>query len=316
MPNLDGVATACPACRRRSALIAALAPAIARLSFTRAGLLGMLALPNAQLLRAAGAQDPRGLWRDVRPPVPNASVPTALCRHDPGYPETLAQLDSAPAVLYGTCTTRRLRELLCEPAVAIVGSRAPTGYARQIAATLAHDLAAAGVTVISGMNTGLEGTAHHGALAARGSPIAVMPASPELPYPTGRHASLHRGILARGAAISELPPGFSPARGWCFIASQRIIAALARVTVIVEAGEHSCALFATRIAADLGADVAVVPGRVTDPGGRWTCALLRDGAHPVADARDVLELLEDGTALDRIARGDTNREWASPEAAQ
>lgn len=302
MFNLDGVATACPVCRRRSALVAALAPAIARLSFTRAGLLDMLALPNAQLLRAAGVQDPRGLWRDVRPAVATARVPTALCRHDPGYPETLAQLDCAPAVLYGTCTTRRLRELLCEPAVAIVGSRAPTGYARRIAATLAHDLAAAGVTVISGMNTGLEGAAHHGALAARGRSIAVMPAGPEIPYPS-RQESLHRAILARGAAISELPPGFSPARGWCFIASQRIIAALARMTVIVEAGEHSCALFATRIAADLGADVAVVPGRVTDPGGRWTCALLRDGAHPVADARDVLELLGDRTALDRIAPG-------------
>jgi hypothetical protein len=109
---------ACPTCLRRAALIAALAPAISRLSFTRQGLLALLALPNAQLLHAAKVEDPRGLLRRLEIPLPTQSVPTALCRHDPDYPEALAQLDCAPAVLYATCTSERLRELLMEPTVA------------------------------------------------------------------------------------------------------------------------------------------------------------------------------------------------------
>jgi len=287
---------ACPACRRRSALIAELAPAIARLRFTREGLLAMLALPDERLIRAAKVEDLRGLLRGLQPPLPTERVPTALCRHDRDYPEALAQLPCAPAVLYATCTTERLRELLAAPTVAIVGSRTPTDYARQIASALANDLAGAGITVLSGMNTGLEGTVHKSALHAHGHPVAVMPSGPEIPYP-GRQEDLHRGILARGAAVSELPPGYFPPQGWCFIAGQRIIAALASLIVVVEPGGHTCALFAAQIAADLGGDIAVVPGRVTDPGGKWTLALLRDGAHPVACASDVLELLGDGTGV-------------------
>jgi len=289
MTNLNRL-TACPACRRRSALIAALAPAISRLSLTHHGLLDLLALENARLLRAAKVEDPRGLWRRLQLPLPTKSVPTALCRHNPDYPEALAQLPSAPAVLYATCTTERLRELFTEPIVAIVGSRTSTRYTRQISSALAHELATAGVTVVSGMNTGIEGILHRDALRARGHTIAVMPGGPEVAFPT-QHEDLHRGILARSAAVSELPPGFHPRGSWSFIASQRIIAALARLIVVIDAGGRSCGLFTAQIAADLGSDVAVVPGRVTDPGGRWTFELLRDGAHPVACAQDVLDLL-------------------------
>jgi DNA processing protein len=300
---------ACPACRRRSALIAALAPAISRLpNLTRHSLLGLLALPDAQLPRAAKVKDPDGLRRqvsrrlelprsahDTRTRDPHAAqnphgAPGAICRHDPGYPHALAQLPSAPAVLHATCPAERLRELLKEPSVAIVGDRRPTRYAHRIAFTLAHDLAAAGITVISAVNSGLEGTAHDGALHAHGRTIAVMPASPEHPY-LRQHEPLHQRILERGAAISEFPPGFHPPQRWCFIAAQRIIAALAGVVVVIEARKGSPALLTTQIATDLGHDVAVVPGRVTDPGGQGTFALLRDGAHPIACAQDVLELI-------------------------
>ncbi len=290
---------ACPPCQRRSALLAAIAPAISRLSFTRHGLLDMLALPNEQLLRAAKVEDTRRLLRGLKISLPTDTVPAALCRHDPDYPVALAQLPCAPAVLYATCTPTRLRELLCKPTVAIVGSRTPTGYARQISFELAHELAAAGVTLVSGMNTGLEGHIHQSALRASGNNIAVMPGGPDVPFPT-QYASLQREILARGAALSELPPGFHP-HPWTFIASQRIIAALASLIVVIEPGGHTCALFTAQIAADLGADVAVVPGRVTDPGGEWTFALLRDGAHPVSRASDVLELIHDGRHVRAVA---------------
>jgi DNA processing protein len=293
---------ACPECQRRSALIAALVPAISRLRFNREGLLGMLGLSNAQLLSAARAKvkNPGGLLRRLELPFPTERVPTALCRHDRDYPEALAQLDSAPAVLYATCTTERLRELLAAPTVAILGSRTPTDYARQIAFSLSCSLTASGVTVVSGMNTGLEGTVHEGGLDVRGNTIAVMPAGPEFHYPS-QHEILHRGILAHGAAVSEFPPGFFPPHGWCFIASQRIIAALASLIVVAEAGGGSCALFTTEIAADLGADIAVVPGRVTDPGGRSICTLLRDGAHPISCAGDVLEAIHDESYIPAVA---------------
>jgi DNA protecting protein DprA len=287
---------ACEKCRRRSALIAALAPAISRRSLNHESLLGLLALPNTRLLRATRVPDQRGLLRGLRLPVPTKRVPTACCRHDPDYPEALAQLPCAPAVLYATCTPERLRELLRRPAVAIVGSRVYSSHAQQPTFELARELSGAGVTVCSGLNKGLEGIAHQGVLHDGGGAIAVMACSPDISHFTPLDP-LHRGILAHGAAISEFPPGFSHPQRWCFVSSQRIIAALASILVVVEAGRGSCVLLTAEIAADLGADVAVVPGRVTDPGGLWTFALLRDGAHPVACAQDVLELIHETGVL-------------------
>jgi DNA processing protein len=280
----------CPPCQRRSALLAELAPAISRLTFTRQTLLKLLALPDAQLLRAAKIEDPARLLRGLYWPLPTDRVPTAFCRHDPLYPAALAQLPSAPAILYATCTADRLRALLSKPTVALVGSRIPTDYARQITSALAHDLSAAGVTVISSVNDGLEGFAQRAALRDDRPAIAVMACSPDLSH-LARHDHLHRRILAHGAAISEFPPAFFPPRLWCFIASHRIIAALANLTVVLEIGERSPALLTSQIASDLGREVAALPGRITDPGGQLLFELLRDGAHPVACAQDVLELI-------------------------
>ena len=175
---------ACPNCHRRAALIAALAPAITRLSLRREALLGLLGLPNARLLRAAKIENPHELLRrlsHVAAPLPSESIPTSLCHHDPDYPEALAQLDSTPAVLHATCTTERLRELLTGPTVAILGDIAHTDYAQRIAFALAHDLATAGVTLIGGLY-GLEKTAHHAALHANGHTIGVMPGGASAPY--------------------------------------------------------------------------------------------------------------------------------------
>jgi DNA processing protein len=285
---------ACPTCSRRSALIAALAPAISRLApLTRESLLALLALNEERLLHAIKVQDPSQLSRQSQRSESTKGVPTAICRHDPGYPPALAQLDCAPAVLYATCTIERLQALLAAPTVALVGNLAQTSYSQQVAFALAHDLAATGVTILSGFNDGLEGTAHHGAQHAQGRSIAVLACAPDMPPSPGRDEHRHRCILERGAAFSEFPPRFHPPRRWCYIASQRIIAALAGVVVVVQATERSSALLTTTIAAELGHDVAVVPGRVTDPASHGTFALLRDGAHPVSCAGDVLELIHD-----------------------
>jgi DNA processing protein len=294
---------ACSECRNRAALLAVLAPAIERLTpLNRQSLLGLLALDDEQICHAVGIGDPRRLARrvDDSHAAPDArglrGVAGEICRHDPAYPLALAQLESAPAVLHPSGETERLRELLSKPTVAIVGDRHHTGYAREITFALAHDLALAGVTVISGLHQGIDGIAHHGALHAGGHTIAVTGCAPEIPYPR-QQVHLHQRIVAQGAVVSELPPGFFPPRRWCFLASQRIIAALAGILVIVEAGQRSSGLLTAQVAAEVGHDVAVVPGRVSDPGAQGTLALLRDGAHPIACASDVLALIHDAVGV-------------------
>jgi DNA protecting protein DprA len=291
----------CPDCQRRAALVAALAPEISRLSFTREGLLELLGLPNEQLLHATRIRDPDEFLRriEVGTPPLTKKVTTSLCRHDLDYPEALAKLYCAPAVLHATCGVERLRELLTRPTVAIVGGREHTRYAHDMTVALARDLATAGVTVISGIDQGLEGTAHHRAIQAGGHTIAVMPGTPHIPY-SKQHENLHRYILSQGAAISEFPPGFFPIQHWCFIACRRILAALAQVVVVIEAMGKVSALLVTQIAAEVGADIAVVPGRVTDPGAFRIFRLLCDGAHPVACAQDVLDVIH-GTGARGVA---------------
>ncbi len=291
---------ACSECRKRSALIAVLVPAIERAALTRRSLLSLLALDDARLCLAVGVEQPSdeelsGYAGETSVGHSSSHARGALCRHDPAYPVALARLDSAPAVLYATSEPERLCELLAAPAVAIVGERHHTGYAREVTFALAHDLALAGVTIVSGLHQGIDGVAHHGALHTGGHTIAVTGCAPEIAYPR-QQSHLHQRIVDCGVVVSELPPGFFPPRRWCFIASQRIIAALAGVLVVIEAHERSSTLLTAQIATGLGHDVAVLPGRVTDPTAQGTFALLRDGAHPVSCAQDVLELVAGAAA--------------------
>ncbi len=176
-----------------------------------------------------------------------------------------------------------------EPAVAIVGARRPSPYGVDVAAALARGLAAAGVTVISGLANGIDEAAHRGALDAGGLTLAVLGAAPEQPYPR-RARRLHERIRARGAVVSELPPG-TPVRRWMFPARNRLIAALATVTIVVEARRGSGALLTAERARELGRGVAALPGRVTSPLARGPHELLRQGAELVERPEDVLELL-------------------------
>jgi DNA processing protein len=139
------------------------------------------------------------------------------------------------------------------------------------------------------MALGVDAAAHVGALEADGRTLAVLACGPERPYPASKRR-LHERIAATGAAVSELPPG-TPPRRWCFPARNRIIAALARATVVVEAGERSGSLITAGQAADLGREVAAVPGLVTAPLAAGTNALIADGARLVRGPGDVLELL-------------------------
>jgi DNA processing protein len=295
---------ACTECRKRSALIAMLAPAIERAALTRQSLLSLLALSDERLCRAVrvqrpGAGTPLRHVEQVRVGRGSPEAASAICRHEEGYPVVLAQLECAPAVLYASGDAERVTELLEKPTVAIVGDRFHTRYARQIAFALGQDLALAGVTVVSGLDQGIDGMAHHGALHTGGRTVAVTGCAPEIPYPR-QQGPLHREIVCGGAVVSEFPPGFYPPRRWCFVASQRIIGALARVVVVVEAAERSSVLLAVQIASDVGHSIAAVPGRVTDPSAQGTFRLLCDGAQPVAGAADVLQLVREEVGV-RVA---------------
>jgi DNA processing protein len=193
-------------------------------------------------------------------------------------------------VLHIVGDAQRSLASLAGPTVAVVGSRRPSEYAVEVARSLGRGLAASGITVLSGMAAGIDSAAHAGALEVAGAPtVAVLPGGPERPYPAaGRH--LHRRIAAAGAVVSELPPG-TAVRRWMFPARNRIVAGLAAVTVVVEAGAGSGALFAAAVARELRRPVGAVPGRVTSPLADGPNGLLAEGAHVVRGPHDVIELV-------------------------
>ncbi len=229
------------------------------------------------------------------------AVLRAWPRGDAHYPGAFGDLHDPPAVLWG-----RGRWPLAGPAVAIVGSRAATTYGRGIARRLAADLAAQGVVVVSGLARGVDAAAHEGALDAGGRTIAVLPGGVDRIVPASHHALATR-IMERGACVSEQPPGAAPFRGR-FIERNRLIAALAGATVVVEAARVSGALSTARAARRLGRALFAVPGDVDRETSRGCHALLRDGARLCEGAADVLAALErapgaraDSGALERVA---------------
>ncbi len=185
--------------------------------------------------------------------------------------------------------TDRLDEV-AERSVAIVGSRASTAYGEHVAAELGHQLGERGWTVVSGGAFGIDAAAHRGALAAGAPTIAVLSCGVDRPYPAA-HGALFARIAETGLVVSEWPPGSAPLRHR-FLVRNRLIAALTRGTVVVEAAARSGAQATARRAQDLGRSVMVVPGPTTSAMSVGCHELLRDeglGARLVATAAHVLE---------------------------
>jgi DNA processing protein len=185
--------------------------------------------------------------------------------------------------------TPRLDEFT-DRAVALVGSRASTAYGEHVAAELGHQLAEHGWTVVSGGAYGIDGASHRGALAAGGPTLAVLACGVDRPYPAG-HDALFARIAATGLLVSEWPPGTAP-HGHRFLVRNRLIAALSRGTVVVEAAARSGAQATARRAQKLGRTVMVVPGPVTSAMSVGCHELLRDKpmeAVLVASAAHVIE---------------------------
>ncbi len=216
------------------------------------------------------------------------SAVRCLRRRDPAYPPLLAAIHDPPSVLF-------LRgggedAILGGPAVAVVGARACSAYGRSAARSLAREVAAAGLVVVSGMARGIDGESHRGALDADGITVAVLGCGIDRDYPAA-HAELARRICERGLVVSEYEPGIEPAP-WRFPARNRIIAGLCGATVVVEARERSGALITADFALEEGRDVLAVPGEITSSLSGGTNALLKLGAAPVTCAGDILELFD------------------------
>ena len=209
-----------------------------------------------------------------------------VSRGRPGYPALLRELHDPPPRLYLRGAPADLLDL---PAVAIVGARSCSPYGAQVARELARELGAVGVVVVSGLARGVDGEAHRGALAAGGLTVAVLGCGIDRDYPRA-HAQLAGRIAERGAVVSEYPPGVEPSP-WRFPARNRIVAGLARATVVVEARERSGALITADFALELGREVFAVPGEITSALSAGTNDLIRQGATPLLAADDVLEAL-------------------------
>jgi DNA processing protein len=158
-----------------------------------------------------------------------------------------------------------------------------------MARQLGHDLARAGVTVVSGMARGIDTAAHQGALQAGGYTIAVLGCGVDVVYPR-ENKKVMQDIAATGAVISEFPPGSAP-DAWHFPVRNRIISGLSRCVAVIEAAERSGALITADVALEQGRDVLAVPGNVSSRLSKGTNGLIKQGAKLVEDASDILEEL-------------------------
>ncbi len=290
----DGV-SACPRCLRRSWLLGALNGRMEYRGRDPERLVSLLELSDDELMQAAGGDEAQGLRAQyaeldpARTPTPAPAGVTRICRHDPRYPPALTEAAGAPWMLHVVGDAARLLEPSAQPAVAIVGARAASDYGMEMAHGLARGLAAAGVTVVSGLAEGIAAAAHAGALEVHGPTVTVMPGGVDVCHPVSKRA-LHRRLRTAGCALAELPCGCRP-RSWCHTARSRIVVALARMTIVVEAGERPGELVHARIARATDRIVAAVPGRATSPLSRGPHELLREGAQMVRGPQDALDAL-------------------------
>lgn len=202
------------------------------------------------------------------------------------YLQIIDTIAKVPKTLYfiGHLPDQRL------PTVAIVGTRKPTAYGKEVTYQLAFDLARKGVVIISGLALGTDGIAHQAALDAGGTTIAILACGLDTMYPA-THRSLAEQIIKKGGAIiSEYEPDVA-ARDFQFLARNRIISGLSDAVVVTEAAARSGTLATVHHALDQGREVFAVPGNITSPLSVGCNALIKQGAQPVTDAQDILEII-------------------------
>ena len=205
--------------------------------------------------------------------------------NDESYPPLLKQIDDPPILLYiiGEFPPQDA------PSIAIVGSRSPTEYGKTTSQQLSHQLAARGITVVSGFARGIDTCVHRGALEAGGCTIAVFGCGLSIIYPETNRA-LAAEIIESGALISEFPMTMPP-RGSNFPRRNRVISGLTLGTLVVEASERSGSLITARHAAEQGREVFAIPGQIFSNVSRGTHSLINQGATLINSVDDLLDAL-------------------------
>ncbi len=211
----------------------------------------------------------------------------AVTRAHPRMPDAIRALADPPL---GMRIRGQVGLLGQEPRVAIVGSRRPRADSASIARRIASQLAAQGVTIVSGLAVGVDTAAHRGALDSGGSTVAVLGSGLGCVYPTSNRSLAVQIVDHGGALVSEYPHE-AMARPHQFAARNRIIAALADIVVVIQAREQSGSMITARRAEETNADIGVVPGWIGDPEFMGSLGLIRDGASVVTCAEDVLRML-------------------------
>ena len=208
---------------------------------------------------------------------------TAVFQTDEHYPPMLRCIDDPPYVLYVMGDVA----VLSRPAVAVVGTRYPSGYGRNMARTMAYGLADAGLCVVSGMARGIDGCAHEGAIDAKGDSVAVLGSGVNVPYPL-ENIGLYRALTGgTGAVLSEYPMDAAP-QTYHFPHRNRVISGLCHAIVFVEGKVKSGGMITVSTALQQGRDVFAVPGCVGQEVSEGPHAIIREGARLVTSAADVL----------------------------
>jgi DNA processing protein len=210
---------------------------------------------------------------------------TVLPFTDESYPARLKEIADPPPVLF----LRGALQPRDAAAVAVVGTRRPTSYGKQIAERFGRELAEAGLTVVSGLARGIDTAVHRGALAAGGRTLAVLGSGVDVLYPP-ENARLATQVAEAGALLSESPIG-APPDAWRFPARNRIISGLSLGVLVVEAGERSGALVTAGLAGEQGREIFAIPNSLGNPQGRGTHGLIKDGAKLVESLEDILDEL-------------------------
>jgi DNA processing protein len=290
------------------------------------------------LLRAFGSPQavfdaPAKAWREVVPPKvvtalidpPADHLPRWLvardwlqagehrqiiCLGDAAYPDNLLHTEDPPLLMYADGQT----EALQAPALAIVGSRNPTPEGARNARAFAHSLASEGWAVVSGLARGIDASAHEGALEAGGITIAIIGTGPDLAYPAAHQGLMRRIADSQGLVLSEYSPGTPPVRAH-FPQRNRLIAGLAKGTLVVEAALQSGSLITARLASEAGREVFAIPGSIHSPLSKGCHALIQQGAKLAQTAQDVIEELQGGRLIRVAAPGGASAPAAGAGAA-
>jgi len=231
-----------------------------------------------------------------------------LTLHDADYPQALRHIPDPPLLLY----IKGRRELLCEPMIAVVGSRNASTQGKANAEGFAESLSRAGLCVVSGMALGIDTAAHEGALRGAGSTIAVIGTGPDRVYPARNRALAHR-IADEGCIVSEYALGTPPVAS-NFPRRNRIISGMAAGVLVVEAAAQSGSLITAQMAAEQGREVFALPGSIHSALAKGCHQLIREGAQLVETVDEVLEAMQASPLLHRAQPADIGKNAARHEA--